>query len=134
MTLHKLPTDAERAWAAGFLDGEGCWTCSNKPHKSQFGLFATQSGDGGIENLMRLKKVIGFGHVYGPYHPSGNRKNIYRYALMTFEHVQFALCLLWTYMGTVKREQACSKFKLAKSKPIDNKYYKGKKMERNGDI
>ena len=59
------------AWAAGFLDGEGCFDFS-KGH----GNFRIQCSQVVKRPLIKLKAVFG-GRVYGPYGPYRNNKQRY---------------------------------------------------------
>lgn len=55
------PTDLELAWAAGFLDGEGCFTLSKMPsatHESQRGMSIT-AVQTRVAPLLELQRLFG---------------------------------------------------------------------------
>lgn len=96
------------AWAAGIIEGEG--TIS--------GRFGTQSRkrDRGLviklkmadqDVIERFHQVIGFGQVTGPYRPDGiGSKPLWVWQTGSFEHVQAAIGLLWSWLHKRRREQA----------------------------
>jgi hypothetical protein len=100
------------AWAAGFLDGEGCFYITEqnkrKPPRPRFEL-----GQVHTAVLERFKKVVGFGApVNGPYtrkqKPHIKAAPMWTYSVSGFEDVQALVALLWTWLGPVKRAQAKS--------------------------
>ena len=81
----------ELYWAAGFLEGEGCFTCSKAKHKPR-------KSDGGISYIIyhcaqidmtdkdvldKFARVLGFGKVNGPYQSHrGNRKPTWKWTVI----------------------------------------------------
>lgn len=92
------------AWAAGFFDAEGCFSTT-----ARVGVCAsiTQTNR---ELLDRFQSTVGLGKVYGPYqtHASDRyrRKPHYFFRAHGRERVQALLAMLWTWLGTAKRQQA----------------------------
>lgn len=107
-----MTRQTDLAWAAGFLDGEGCiWAkAHNNPTRGkrdrQLKISAAQVDR---EVLDRLVSIFGFGKVYGPYPSSSDvGKPYYRWDLNHAANVVAILKLIWPYLGTVKRAQALS--------------------------
>lgn len=98
------PNREELAWAAGFFDGEGTTTASGS-NPFSVNLQVPQCHE---EALRRFKKAVGgLGKIYGPFAPSGlGKKPEWRYRLWGFEQVQAVIAMLWSFLGTPKREQA----------------------------
>lgn len=58
--VESLLSKIDAAWAAGFFDGEGCFTMSGPyPHAS--------IGQCAPELLLRFQSIVGVGNVTGPY-------------------------------------------------------------------
>lgn len=104
----------ERAWAAGFWDGEGSATCTrNLSHlDGSLGslnaqISVSQSGDGAVELLERFQKAVdGLGKIKGPYGPyRGNRLPRWEWRLHSYQDVLTFTRLLWPFLGNVKRQQ-----------------------------
>ena len=117
-TLQRAPTDIERAWAAGFWDGEGCTTTSidkrvqlRQPRlRIQMGI--AQAGEEVPMVLTRFKDAVGgLGHIRGPYWRTGSTKPVYTWAVQGMECCQMVLVLLWPYLSDVKRQQAVERLK-----------------------
>jgi hypothetical protein len=98
------PDREELAWAAGFFDGEGCfswtrhWGCA----------VIHQTTLGPLERFQRA--VGGIGKIYGPYAPrhkdQWKRKPQWVFRAHRREYVQAIAALLWFKLGDVKRAQA----------------------------
>ena len=56
------PDREELAWAAGFFDGEGCFSYTEK---ARYGVATITQAD--IRPLDRFKTAVRVGNVYGPY-------------------------------------------------------------------
>ena len=95
----------ELAWAAGFFDGEGCFSYT------QAGRYGCATiGQTEREPLERFLRAVGVGVVYGPYkrtYPGRlSKKPWYDYRAQTQETVQAVVAMLWFSLGTKKRVQA----------------------------
>lgn len=92
----------DRAWAAGFFDGEGCFW-RKKP--GILGVSITQVHP---EVLQKFADIMGIGSVNGPY--QGNRSRdlgwkpqyYYRVSGSRAHHVAR---VIWPYLGSEKRRQ-----------------------------
>jgi hypothetical protein len=101
-----MPTDGwlidreELAWAAGFFDGEGCFSFTTKA-----GYGAAAIGQVDRAPLERFQAAVGgLGKIYGPYfkiYPGRGIGAKYRR-----EHVQAVVAMLWFKLGPSKKEQA----------------------------
>lgn len=104
------------AWAAGFFDGEGAFTCTvnggtQRSVKDYPGTprFQAQIGQSySPETLWRFRAAVGVGNVTGPYGSTLERMGRYRwqYAVTKFEDAQQVVCSLWPWLSTPKRQQA----------------------------
>ena len=97
----------ELAWAAGFMDGEahfGLVASSNK--NKHIHIQVCQTEDGPLE---RLQNILGRGKIYGPYNAKkadgSARKPYKQFHIDSFEQVQYAICLLWTWLSRPKKNQ-----------------------------
>src|SRR2546428_10320126 len=101
------------AWAAGFFDGEGCFTVCYEHHPNKDGsvyhypkISISQSGNPRL--LSQFRRILKFGKVTGPYTKNHKtaKKPRYQYRAGGFEKVQASLCLLWPWLGISKKVQA----------------------------
>lgn len=95
--------DTERAWAAGFIDGEGSFGIQNQERRKP--LIYLSAGQADRRVLDRLQAVLGVGKVYGPYKPRKKGHSEYYYYRVTGEKVEAAAEIVWPYLSPVKREQ-----------------------------
>ena len=96
----------ELAWAAGFFDGEGCFSFTAKA-----GYATVAVGQVERAPLERFQKAVGgLGTIYGPYfklYPGRMSKQPWhQYRAYRREHVQAIAALLWFWLGDTKRRQA----------------------------
>lgn len=101
--------NTEHAWAAGFLDGEGCFAAYKGDGSVRLQLQADQNDP---EVLVRLFYALGrVGKVYGPYRRPGtlasgapaNPRWCWRVWRPT--EIRDTVSLLWPYLSQVKRDQ-----------------------------
>jgi hypothetical protein len=97
------------AWAAGFFDGEGCFF---------FGTYRRKDGridqwtetritQADREVLDRFASAVGLGKVYGPYaRTKANHASQWQYVAYGFASTQAIVASLWTWLGSIKRDQA----------------------------
>lgn len=98
-----------RAWAAGFLDGEGCFGLArSKPRVGgqpwhRLRVSADQHGDVGTPAavLIRLHKVIGVGRIERHGQPDD-----FKWVAEGLPAVERVLAIVGPWLGSVKREQA----------------------------
>jgi hypothetical protein len=68
-----MPTDTDHAWAAGFLDGEGCFYIGRKgPRGWRVSLSASQNNRSPLDKLATMYG----GTVHVQYHASEARRNV----------------------------------------------------------
>jgi hypothetical protein len=100
-----VPDREELAWAAGFFDGEGCFSFSPAGRYVCVSVGQTER-----EPLDRFKRAVGFGNVLGPYDVNKRngslRKPQFFYRANGYERVQAIAALLWFKLGSTKRAQA----------------------------
>jgi len=102
----------ERAWAAGFFDGEGSVSVGGSSAERRSYLQPSfeipQSSDCGVpESLVRFQSIVECGSISGP-HPPRNpwgRLPGYRWELGGHRNVETVAGLLWPWLGSVKRMQ-----------------------------
>lgn len=100
----------ERAWAAGFFDGEGCTGCYPRDNGHPNGSWSLtiqipQVFRPSLERFMAA--VGGLGEIHGPldiHEP--NRQPLYRYRVTKLDTAVSVLDAIWPWLGAVKREQA----------------------------
>lgn len=90
------------AWAAGFFDGEGCFSRSK-------GALTARITNTDVDALGRFREIVGLGAIYGPYDPpptTFGTKPHFVFAVSGFERVQALLGQLWFRLGAAKRAKA----------------------------
>jgi hypothetical protein len=114
--------DEELAWAGGFFDGEG--STYLEKHRTHAGYFVprlhvTQSSETGVAaSLVRLKAALGdLGTISGPHPGKGKHMPYRRWRVFTPAAMQFALHLLWPFIGELKRSQARLVMQVIHSQP-----------------
>jgi len=100
------PRDREElAWAAGFFDGEGCFSFSVASNYVCVSISQTE-----LEPLERFTRAVGVGWVLGPYDLRKNdrwiRKPQWVYRANGYERVQAIAAMLWFKFSSSKGEQA----------------------------
>lgn len=94
-------SDIERAWAAGFFDGEGS-TCVKAGRSIVVSVTQAADGDACPETLLHFARAVQAGRLYGPYATRG--KPIYRWTAVGAE-AALAIGRLWPFLSRPKREQ-----------------------------
>lgn len=99
----------ERIWAAGFFDGEGCTTFSEKTDgRRQISMIISQNNK---DTLDRFRRAVGLGAIYGPYDRSSSDLSSnpkYIWNLASFPKILDVLCQLIPSLSEEKRLQALS--------------------------
>lgn len=129
-----MSRETDRAWAAGFFDGEGCFHASRRYRKgnnyyANIGALINQTDP---EVLERFKDIVGVGSVRGPIDRgrSPNHKPTWRYQIQSFNGVARVFNVLLPYLGSVKVEQGRQALELylearadreAKNEPVASK-------------
>ena len=92
------------AWAAGFIDGDGCFSSS---HSGGCVLQIGQSNPLPHPPSVLIRMEAGFGgSLVGPYYSTPNRMPQYSWSVQGFSRVQAILAAIWPWLGEVKRNQA----------------------------
>jgi len=109
----------ELAWAAGFFDGEGSTFVLGKLKHPKISITqAPDPPDGKPPAVLdRFYRAVGeIGNVEGPYQEKTGELKWF-YVANGHEMVQAVITLLWTRLGTVKREQAARSLRLHRQVP-----------------
>lgn len=115
----KLPSREERAWAAGFFEGEGCVMFRTYGEKKA-GKMNIKISQVDPEVLERFKAFAGMGSVYGPHSHTNNGREVrpqWSYQLQVDDKVLTVMAMMWDYMGHVKKAQAQRVFAKWRSSP-----------------
>jgi hypothetical protein len=116
----------EVAWAAGVIDGEGCFNLNratrNRPRDIARLDVAQGSRTGTPEMLLRFQRIFGFGTVSQGYvrKDRPNATPIYFWTVASLPRVQAVLAMVWPWLGPIKGEQA--RRVLAAETPIAHPY------------
>jgi hypothetical protein len=98
------------AWAAGLFDGEGCVHLSTDVGRDrtnrQIVLVITQAKS--PEVLERFRDALGFGRIRMDARRTSAGNPVHEFRLSSFEQVQAAVAMLWTFLSEPKREQAAT--------------------------
>ena len=112
-------TEAEVAWAAGLMEGEGCFsvvtqrqTHNGKEYEYLYPDVSMASTD--EETIARFTKVVGAGRVYGPYPRPG--KDVWWWKTRRPDEVIRVCEMLYPWMGTRRREAMDKVMRLARDK------------------
>lgn len=97
-----MTVETELAWAAGFVDGEGCFHTGSAVHKGGIRLQVSQAD---LRPLKRLKVIAGLGYINGPYGPYGVSKKPIWYFKLNVADTKLFLPRIWPYMSEPKKEQ-----------------------------
>jgi len=93
------------AWAAGFFVGEGTtnYCESNGSRNLKISIPQVER-----EPLDRFATIVGFGKIYGPYAArTAKSRPQFLYHINGFEKCQALIALLWFWLSTAKKQQAC---------------------------
>lgn len=98
------------AWAAGLYEGEGTVGCYiqnkekwNRSPQCSIKLAIIMTDP---DILTEFSDVVNIGSVRGPFKGNGfGKKDLYRYNLSTFEHVQYVIAMLWPHLSVRRRQQ-----------------------------
>lgn len=113
------------AWAAGIYEGEGSlYVCRRTM------LMSVKMTD--LDVLQRLRDVMGFGVVYGPYTLLNfpQRKPTYAWQVGNFEGMQAACAFFWPWLGMRRRAKIVEVLTTIATRP--RRRY-GVRAEQKGD-
>lgn len=107
----------ELAWAAGFFDGEGCFSNFRRPNVMSVQATIAQTN---VEPLERFRAAVGgVGRLNGPY-IRGKNKPVYYYAVSGWKNTQAVAALLWAFLSSPKRLKYQQIIKVQKVEYIPN--------------
>ena len=99
-----MPSEVDRAWAAGFWDGEGS-TSMKRPRSSapaaNMRMYVSQK-DTGPELLSKFLRIV----VVGEVKERGSRPGVWAWTVNDLAGCRRVLDVLWPYLGTPKQNQA----------------------------
>ena len=108
-----IPPATERAWAAGFFDGEGHCHYSKNPRGDQLVLTVVQTKE--TATLERFRAAVGgYGNIYERNHRREGWSQTWVIQIGAYREVQQAACLMWDFLSEPKRQQiaeALTKYK-----------------------
>lgn len=106
-----MATETERAWAAGFFDGEGWVGRSLVTKTTKSGVYICERiestvGQNDPEVLERFKKAVGIGTIGGPYkRKKTNHKDFWQFRVSNRKAVIQLFEALSPYLSTIKTKQ-----------------------------
>lgn len=92
----------DRAYCAGLFEGEGSIVYTNgKSRGIQLSIHSIDE-----HPLALFCELMGFGTVRGPYQRrTFNNLPIYKFDIVGYEKVQYAICQLWFWLSPRRKEQ-----------------------------
>ncbi len=113
------PSAEERAWAAGFFDGEG-WVKAVKSRATSrpFAQINQSSATGVPEVLLRFRNTVAVGRVTGPYVNRHGNLPLYRWTASSRRDVLASYERLAPWLGLVKTVQFSAALGIARSAPV----------------
>jgi hypothetical protein len=100
---------ADLAWVSGFFDGEGYIGAGGTAGRRTIEMSIGQASIGAVpDTLTRVALGLGVGRLRGPRMLANPWSKLpqYVWCANSFEDVQFAVAVLWRWLGPVKRAQA----------------------------
>ena len=94
-------TDAEVAWVAGILEGEGCWTTKNQRESTWW--VAVRMTDQDV--IERLASVTGVGTVRPEPPQRAGAKPSWSWRVASGPHREWLTLKVWPWMGMRRRER-----------------------------
>lgn len=108
-----IPPATERAWAAGFFDGEGHCGCRKVQRGDYVSLTVVQTKE--TATLERFQAAVGgYGRIYERNHRREGWSQTWALQIAAHREVQQAVCLMWEFLSEPKRRQitdALTKYK-----------------------
>jgi hypothetical protein len=104
----RLPSETERAWAAGFFDGEG-WIGARLSTYGRHVHIGLENCD--LEALRRFRAVVGVGNIWPRRGRSASHSPSWVWRAGAIRDVEGVVALLWPWLTGRRREQADSALK-----------------------
>lgn len=105
-----MASEIDKAWAAGFFDGEGC-TSILKAQRDRYAYIRMSISQKDPECLLRFLQIVGYGKIY-----KSHTRNIYSWDCYKQSDVPLVMEQLYPYLSNVKREQ----YNVAMDRKINN--------------
>lgn len=119
----------ELAWAAGFFDGEGHCSYTNR----KINLAINQIDTYVLERFSAA--VNGLGKIYKPKPKANpNHNDIFMWKTSNFEHTQAVIAMLWEFLSPIKRNDISRAMILNKANMSNNYKYTKRDLSYNGKI
>lgn len=107
------------AWAAGLFEGEGSIICRRQCVKGRdYDQWSLTLASTDLDIIERIHKIIGFGHITGPYHPKGSTKPVWNWRITKASHTYAVLVALYPWLGERRRARAQECLEALGSKPV----------------
>lgn len=98
-----MSRDTERAWAAGFFDGEGCVTTGRNNGVSKKKYPSIEISQADPEVLERFYHAVGaVGHINGPYAKKDGTSDMWYYACRSQNEMMAVYNALVPYLSSIK--------------------------------
>lgn len=101
--------ETDRAWAAGFWDGEGCVSLTYRSYgysTNPIPRIVVQVAQVDRRVLDKFQKIMGYGNILGPYKPKTKNSNpYYVWRVEGNTHLQEIFDILGPYLSEAKTEQ-----------------------------
>lgn len=111
-----MVSDVDRAWAAGFFDGEGS-TSVLSTKRDKYSYLRMSVSQKTPQLLEKFQSIVGRGKIY-----KSHTRTIYNWNCYVREDCEAVLALLWPYLGQVKKDQAdAAHDKTKKAVPVESK-------------
>ena len=111
-----MSRETDRAWAAGFFDGEGCFHASRRYRKGNnyYSNIKAAISQTDPEVLEKFQRIVGVGSIRGPIDRgrSENHKPTWVWQVQSFNGVGHVFQVLQPYLGSVKIAQGRRAFQL----------------------
>lgn len=94
----RIPSKEDRAWAAGFIEGEGCFSPATNQNGVAF--FRVEACQKDMEPLEKLKSIFGTGYIN---HKSGG--GVASWRVCNIQEAQTIIGILWPYLSQRRKDQ-----------------------------
>ena len=102
----------ERAWAAGFFDGEGT-VVAFRPERYKTAQVTLAIAQLERATLVRFRAAVGAGTITGPYKYKTNQRPYYKWFSGAKADVEKVRTAMWPFLGNVKRRAFSRAYKEA---------------------
>ena len=101
----RIPSKEERAWVAGFIEGEGCFTPQQSTYKGKKTYaFRVSASQVEREPLERLQKMFGVGQIYEMPRDKPH-STCHVWMITKTGEAMTAIGMIWPYLSRRRKEQ-----------------------------